>query len=203
MFAFLIIITVICLIFAIVFYVTSWDAEKFYREQKREQEQHDRLLDNPEWCKANPDLYKKYLGDKRVRDYKKEVQEGKKGPAVSVYVKHGHYHRTLYSEEFYTNYADSAGGWDITCNIRNIAKQGTVNYVIIYITPYDRVGNPCGEKKSFRFVGPLREGFSSGNVRFEHCWYDIPINSLKINRIEVEFEHGKKQIIENNLVVRV
>ena len=95
---------------------------------------------------------------------------------------------------------DSAGGWDAMVELRNISAK-TINYIFVYLTPYDRIGNPSGKTKSIKYVGPLKTFAKTGNCFYEHLWYDISLDKIKVDKIVVEFEDKSRQTIVDGKVV--
>lgn len=93
---------------------------------------------------------------------------------------------------------DSAGGVSVELKLKNI-KGKTIKYATLYITAFDRVGNPAactvhGEAtRALSITGPIEAGKDSGELIFETIWYNHTITSVKMHSMIVEYTDGTKE----------
>lgn len=170
---------------------------------KKEQE-HDALLNDPNWVKQNPGLARTYAADKKKRD--DAAYQRDHGPAVSINnLRCGWLGDSTYGPPtLWTGSPDSAGGWDVGANIVNISSH-VIKYVTITVTPINAVGDPCVSSVPYgrstmnlNYTGPLYVSQTAKNVYWSHCWYDCPIHHLRIDEIKVTLMNGTVQTLDGN-----
>lgn len=94
----------------------------------------------------------------------------------------------------YTSSPNSAGGVDVNANFCSFEKN--IDYVYLWVTAYDRVGNvtECRIRHESQFTlkatGPyLSERLST--TTWENVWYNSTIGKCIVDKIRVEFSDGE------------
>lgn len=118
-------------------------------------------------------------------NHAKLLEEGK---PVIVQLNVGHY----YDDMWVGGTPDSAYGWDVQANIQNI-DQKTINYLHIYVCPIDRIGTQIAPDMLLTFTGPLAAKKKT-KVSYRHMWYDLPVDAVCIDKIEIVYADGTKRI---------
>lgn len=160
--------------------------------KKEMQNKHDDMRKNlrdSQWVQRNPTLADKY---------RRELEQATAGAEVKIY--HGHYYGA-YDETWIAGDPDSAGGWDLNINIRNIGYK-TINYIDITVTPYDSIGNKVFgnfnvSTTNLKYTGPLYSQ-SSENLKDMHAWYDCSVARVVIDNIHITFSDGTTQDIDSH-----
>lgn len=88
---------------------------------------------------------------------------------------------------------DSAGGWDINGNVRNIGPN-TVNYIFIHCYPIDRIGTRVAPNKVLKITGPVYSK-AKMNVSWKHLWYDLSIDKIVVEKVELQYLGGRSESI--------
>lgn len=165
-------------------------------EEKRERDKNYSSYLDPQWRKENPILAEQIAREK-AKEYERSI-----GPAVVLpAVEFGYIQRLSYGYFWNRGYADSAGGFDVRCKIRNIGTR-MIKYVNITLVAFNAVGDKCYSRinntteVNCQFTGPLMVDVTTDWNYWEHLWYDINPSRVFVQEIRVEFMDGKKQIID-------
>ena len=115
----------------------------------------------------------------------------KDGKPVIIDLPVGHFYGV--NEIWGEGLPDSAGGWDINGNIRNIGPN-TINYIFITCYPIDRIGTRVAPNKTLKITGPIYSK-AKMNVNWKHLWYDLSIDKIVIAKVELQYPGGQSEII--------
>jgi len=107
---------------------------------------------------------------------------------------------------------DYYGGTDLIVNFVNNSDK-TIKYVTFYCQPFNAVGDPVSCKiqyesafsmnhlseGAFKSTGPYAkgEGVQGKQSRWAKAWYNSTIKTVKLNKVEIEYMNGSKEIIDN------
>lgn len=127
-----------------------------------------------------------------ANEKEKNEQLLKEGKPVIIDWAVGHFYGVY--ETWCAGVPDSAGGWDINGTIKNIGSS-TINYVDIYCYPIDHIGSRVAPTSHLHFTGPLY-GHGKSPISLKHKWYDLSINCVVIEKIEIQYSSGISQTVE-------
>lgn len=177
--------------------------EKAYKKQEAAKAEKARQYNDPEWRKAHPEEARQYEWAQQAKAQEEHARNY--GAAVCIdQIQGGHWDGVGYAG--WSPWADSAGGWDVKCRITNVGAR-TISSATIIFAALDASGKKCYcSTHSYydarcNYNGPLPPNKTDKDVIFRHLWYNVPIASISVESIHINFADGKSQDISKNGIV--